>query len=317
MDEESTVFDSNASADNKIAQLKKRFEGKTLKQENRAVLNLGLKFAGVGDSQFVADRRFATLQPELEKLGYRISAGRNIDTPKMFKDRAAAEQYLADTGTGKDGLEFHEQEQLSYEAIFPIDPKTDLKSDEDLRKIAFQSSLFGSPEDKDISQLKATLRQVVAGEQRASLIGHLQVNPGATVKRIGPRRWHIDQPARFTARAVQRTATVMKVAADSNGFEMLRTKGTSGVNYEIGNEAIIKQLEKWDTRYGVTVLDADYRSFTVRFKNLPEDLSLLCSEMFLFCPVVELSEDENTNAASLRRMAAKLRQTNTASFGWH
>ncbi|MBK7836742.1 MAG: DUF4253 domain-containing protein [Candidatus Obscuribacter sp.] len=108
----------------------------------------------------------------------------------------------------------------------------------------------------------------------------------------------------------------MKAPKGSTGFELVKAAGTNGINSSIDNDDVIAKLKYWDSKYGVTVLEANGDSLKIRFKNLPDDLSELCSEIFFFCSEMELSEDENRNAATMRSMARRLRETKTQSFWW-
>lgn len=317
VDHRSNVFNSDAAVSEKIAQLRKRFADKILKDENRAVLTLGLRFTGGGESASAPDNRLADLNSKLELLGYRISEEQSSLASKQFTNRAAAEQYNIASGAKKEAPSFVEQQPLSYKAIFPIKFKTDLQNDDDIKTIVFQTRpTSGSAKDVDIAPIKSELKLKGPESIEASYILGLQIEPGATVKRTGDRRWLIHQPARFTVEAVQRTATVIKVPANSSSFELLHIRQTNGANCRLTTETIVTKLREWDTKYGVTVIDAKSNSSTVRFKNLPEDLSELCTEIFLLCPACELNDDENSNASKIRAKAARLRRDHTTSFYW-
>ena len=97
---------------------------------------------------------------------------------------------------------------------------------------------------------------------------------------------------------------------------MVRAQVTNGLNYGIDNEGVIEKLKYWDKKYGVTVIEATFEGMKISFRTLPDDLSELCTEFFLFCPDLEMSDDEHSNAARMREMADGLRKTKVMSFWW-
>jgi hypothetical protein len=62
--------------------------------------------------------------------------------------------------------------------------------------------------------------------------------------------------------------------------------GTNACNFDLDNEAIIQQLDRWDLLYGIEVSDVGSDKVTVRFLSLPESLDALAREISEFCPDV-------------------------------
>jgi hypothetical protein len=67
-------------------------------------------------------------------------------------------------------------------------------------------------------------------------------------------------------------------------YEELRLQKTSGINYDLETEDIIRQLKQWDETYGIDISDVAFDSVFVQFKTLPDDLNLLAEEIYEFCP---------------------------------
>lgn len=314
--EPTEYLDSDEALKNAIALLHTKYDGKSLRPENKAKLILGLKYKGVGDFMFGPDRRMRNLRTELESLGYRIADEREISLARRhFETKGEAEKCLLDAGMNLDPIGISHQEKLQYKAMYPIDFTKDISNLEDAKSIIVQSSFFMDREDAGSSKLAKMLLDNPAAV-RATVEPGLRLLPGSTVTKLGERHWLVDRPERYIVSPMLRVATVFKTPKASSGFEMVKAQGTSGMNYGIDNEGVIEKLKYWDKKYGVTVIEATFEGMKISFKNLPDDLSELCTEFFLFCPEIELSDDEHSNAARMRQMADNLRKTKVRSFWW-
>ncbi len=314
--EPTEYLDSDEALKNAIALLHTKYDGKSLRPENKAKLMLGLKYKGVGDFMFGPDRRMRNLRTELESLGYRIADEREISARRVqFENEAEAEKYLQEAGMAVDSLSLDRQMKCQYRAIYPIDIAKDLTNLEDANALILQSNPFLTSDSDGIVQMAKLLMTNPPAAKDAMRLD-LRLLPGSTVTKLGERQWMIDRPERFTARPMLRTATVIKVPKNSSGFEMVKAQCTSGMNYGIDNDHVIEKLKYWDKKYGVTVIEATFEGMKISFKNLPDDLSELCTEFFFFCPEIELSDDEHSNAARMRQMADNLRKTKVRSFWW-
>jgi hypothetical protein len=144
-----------------------------------------------------------------------------------------------------------------------------------------------------------------------------RIEPGSTVEKIGERRWRINRPARYAAKAESCVASVMKVGKGSSGFNLVEKQGTNGANYNISAPMILAKLKQWNEKYGVNVIEAKNDMLKISFKKLPVDLSELCTEMFLFCPdLIDMHGSEQENAAAMRQFADELRKTKVVDFWW-
>lgn len=314
---ESTEYlDSDDALKKAIDALHTKYDGKSLRPENKAKLMLGLKYKGVGDFLFGPDRRMVALQSELLALGYRIADERGISLARIhFETKAEAEKCLHDAGMNLDTIGISQQKKLQYKAIYPVDFTKDISNLEDAKTIVVQSSFFIDREDEGTTKMAKMLMDNPAALM-ATVNPGLRLLPGSTVTKLGERQWLIDRPERYIVSPMLRVSTVFKTAKGSSGFDMVKAQGTSGINYGIDNEDVIEKLKYWDKKYGVTIVEATFEGMKVSFKNLPDDLSELCTEFFLFCPDLEMSDDEHSNAARMREMADRLRKTKVMSFWW-
>ncbi|HNG74676.1 MAG TPA: DUF4253 domain-containing protein [Candidatus Obscuribacter sp.] len=310
------IIESEEALNSEIARLKAHFAGKELREENKGKYFLAIKYKGNGGGNFSPDPRFEKLQGILEELGYRIQPLGSESESRTFKKKEDALAFLKDSGTGEDCLSLQEQKGRTFEAIYPIDKTRDGKTKEERRILVLQNSsyLASTPLDKLDKMGEELVRSWECSQTMPFFGPELHIEPGSTVKKIGERRWLIETPARYTAKAQTKVASIAKIPAASAGFELVRNAGTCSDS--LGTEAIIDKLKYWDKKYGLTVLEAGRDRMTIRLKNIPDDLSEFCTEYFLFDPECELSENEIESAASLRDIARRIRETKKVSFWW-
>ncbi|CAN5381278.1 hypothetical protein BH11CYA1_BH11CYA1_44720 [soil metagenome] len=299
-----------------IADLHKKYDGKVLREENKAKVQLALKYFGVGDHHYGDDSRMPALRSELEKLNYRISdQNSHFKIRKAFETKAEAEKFLEESGTAVDSLSLSRQEPRQFKAIYPVDFDKDFSNIETAKTIINQSMSLGA-ENPAMNELVKVLLTAPVQSRKEALGLILRIPPGSTVTNEAERHWLITVPERFDATVRLRTATVFKLPAQGSGFELVEAQGTNGTNYGLDTKAIINKLKYWDKKYGVTVTEASRDSVKIRFRNLPDDISELCTECFLFCPDIELSPNEHDNAARLRQLATTIKETKQMSFWW-
>ncbi|WP_017296120.1 DUF4253 domain-containing protein [Geminocystis herdmanii] len=68
------------------------------------------------------------------------------------------------------------------------------------------------------------------------------------------------------------------------GLELIKQYQTNGINYDVTTEDIIKKLEDWHHRFGITISDVSYDQVTVSFQVLPDNLQEMAIEIYEFCP---------------------------------
>lgn len=334
------VYESDAACDAAIAKVKELVAGKTLKNPEvyKPQVKLGIRYKENGANKYSSEPRLDALRPILEPLGYRITDDASIDLKtRQFASKQDADKFMMDAGCKPDLMVLAQQKAAKYIGIHPVldsdykDPQivkilvcqatpfligTDSKGLDAMAKQMMDLHVAQKQTPMDPKDANSILKNVVRPMLGGFGSGEMRLEPGTTVQKLGDRRWQLDTPARYTATSTIRIATIMKAPQGSTGFELVKAAGTNGINSSIDNDDVIDKLKYWDSKYGVTVLEANGDSLKIRFKNLPDDLSELCSEIFFFCSEMELSEDENRNAAIMRSMARRLRETKTQSFWW-
>ena len=85
-----------------------------------------------------------------------------------------------------------------------------------------------------------------------------------------------------------------------------------GLNYDIDSQAIVAQLEEWDAKFGVEIVEIRPRSaVTVRFERLPDDVNAFAEEVAEFCPDIIFQGFDYPEA-----LAEDLRETRTLFLWW-
>ena len=67
-------------------------------------------------------------------------------------------------------------------------------------------------------------------------------------------------------------------------YQDLRVYQTHGINCDLETEDIIEKLNIWDERYGIEILNVENDKVKVLFKDIPDDVTLLVTEIYEFCP---------------------------------
>lgn len=317
-----SFLDSDKTLEHKIEELHSKYKGKVLNPDSGQFLALGLRFKGPGNIIMSNDRRLEKLRERLEPLGYRFETKEGIRHTKVFESKDEALKYLAEWQTTPEFLSLQETPACSFDAAYPETETLSAesaKSSENSNQAADLISRTNTPEAPPADLIHQLMQ---AGDPKLNqnmlqlMKPELRILPGTRVEKKAPGHWHFEQPARYEAKAVERTATVIKVDPSDPGFEMLSKAGTFGVNSGLDTKDIINHLKKWHDKYGVTVLSANHDSLKIRFTRLPDDLSEICTEHFLMGCETELHEDFIQNAAMMRDHAASIRKTKELSFWW-
>ncbi|WP_460219448.1 DUF4253 domain-containing protein [Psychroserpens sp. MEBiC05023] len=69
-------------------------------------------------------------------------------------------------------------------------------------------------------------------------------------------------------------------------FKLIEQIGTNGVNYDIYNPDIIKQLKEWDEQVNFKLVVIDDSRIHAYMTKLPNDINTFTSEVYEFCPDV-------------------------------
>lgn len=150
--------------------------------------------------------------------------------------------------------------------------------------------------------------------------GGLHIPPMATVEKVSANQWKITTSPSYTVQTILLQATVGKdkKGDSASNFNALVAAETSGPNYGVDTNMVIEKVKKWDKLYGVQLLNAEADRFSISFAKLPDDLSHLCTEMWLFCPdLIDIhSGHYERKAIMMRDFANKLKDSKKVSFWW-
>jgi hypothetical protein len=81
------------------------------------------------------------------------------------------------------------------------------------------------------------------------------------------------------------TKVEVAVGKSESMFEILRWAETSGCNYGLETEDLVKELKKIDQKYGgIEVIQATHDSLELRLKKLPDDIIAFINDLNSFCP---------------------------------
>jgi hypothetical protein len=320
-----SALESDQATDAYIAKLKSHFTNVKLKNTQNLKAFLLIKYWGTKGSTRYADPRIADLRVKLQALGYRISEDiRGEEDRKTFVHREDAIKLMEQTGTPIDKLSLNEQKAMKFTAIYPIE-SADWINPENAKIMTIQSipDLENAPASSLEQMIKLNQAAALAVKPTSSkaMRGFGQraifIPPGSKITNLGNRRWIIDCPARYTASTQRHVASIIKVSKDDVGLALIKTQDTSGINYSVTNQMIQDKVSDWNTRYGVTVTQAEKNTVTLRFKTLPDDMRSLCTEIFLFSPpCIQLTSDKIENLSEMRKFATHLRETSELTLYW-
>jgi hypothetical protein len=102
--------------------------------------------------------------------------------------------------------------------------------------------------------------------------------------------------------------SVMKAA---DPYEVLRTMGTNGWNYDIGPEMVIARLKEWEGRFGLVFRGIALDWVEAEFETQPKDMLAFAKEVYRFCPDVV---DQGTE--TVEALAADMKRTNSLYLWW-
>jgi hypothetical protein len=97
----------------------------------------------------------------------------------------------------------------------------------------------------------------------------------------------------------------------SDPYDMLRTMGTNGWNYDISPEMVIARLKKWDAEFGLVLSGVSFDWVQAQFKHQPANMLEYAKEVYAFCPdVVE------QGTGTVEALAKEMKRTNTLYLWW-
>jgi len=122
-------------------------------------------------------------------------------------------------------------------------------------------------------------------EARSVLVQASQAEPmlGKIRSRLGPGL--VAFIGTQTSHARPRPSGVeLLVGRGASQFDILRIAASDAVNYGKETEDLVKQLQVWDSAYGVDIFQAETDTIQFRLKIIPADLKKFADEVYEFCP---------------------------------
>lgn len=74
------------------------------------------------------------------------------------------------------------------------------------------------------------------------------------------------------------------VAQAKSQFDILRLARCDAANYGLSTEDIIEKLQDYDRNYGIDIFQAETDVVNFTLKNIPQDLTAFCEDVYDFCP---------------------------------
>jgi len=309
------TFKTDKEAEDFIAETNKRYAGKKLRKENLGTLYLGLRYFSKDPSDPPADVRIPQLREKLLMLGFRIVENSSFERKVTFKSRPAAEAFLQEYGLNKSKDTFEDQTPRQMNVIFPVNWQKDLTNLEDAKTIVRQNEYYGPSDPATIGARIEELRKRSKLYEESQPDQYFKIYPGAEITKLGGRRWRMKIPRRCIVTVIMHSAIVIK-AQPGPGYELLRLRHTQGIKPFIDSDQIIEKLKYWDKKYSIVVLDANQFGLTVRFANLPKDLTSLCDELLQLCPHLCDPDIKADRKEKKRILIDNLRRTKQVQIIW-
>lgn len=101
------------------------------------------------------------------------------------------------------------------------------------------------------------------------------------------------------------------VGRGTSQFDILRIAASDAVNYGKETEALVKQIQAWDTACGVDIFQAETDTIQFRLKKLPADLDQFAEEVYEFCPDIV-----DQGVGSVDKLAEEIRDTGKLLLWW-
>lgn len=67
-------------------------------------------------------------------------------------------------------------------------------------------------------------------------------------------------------------------------FDILRIAASDAVNYGMGTEDLIRQLQQWDAEFGIDIFQAETDTIQLKLKSKPHDPHGFAQAVYKFCP---------------------------------
>jgi hypothetical protein len=74
------------------------------------------------------------------------------------------------------------------------------------------------------------------------------------------------------------------VAPGDSQFDILRVAASDAINYDMGTEDLIRELQTWDHEFGIDIYAAQTDVVQMRLTKMPSDLKHFAGRVYEFCP---------------------------------
>lgn len=109
------------------------------------------------------------------------------------------------------------------------------------------------------------------------------IPPNAGIEYLNNKQVKITVPPRFSVSSRVREAFAIK---DYDQYRYLVAQGLTAINYGMCGRDVISQLKRWDSQYGLMVLQAHWDGVSARLDKLPVDLPGFVAEEKRLCPSI-------------------------------
>lgn len=160
-------------------------------------------------------------------------------------------------------------------------------------------STFDFGRSKDLQCLS-----VVVSESRSEGLLHKvrERLPDDWIAFIGTDRWLGDE---------QHEGVEVVVGPGKDQFDALRLARSDAANYDMGTEALVKQLKSYDRLCGIDIVRATTDTVEIVLERLPGNLQGFAEDVAEFCPdIVE------QGVGTKERLAASIRNSKRIVFWW-
>ena len=101
------------------------------------------------------------------------------------------------------------------------------------------------------------------------------------------------------------------VGRGTSQFDILRIAASDAANFGKKTEDLIKQIQAWDTAYGVNIFQAETDTIQLRLTKIPADLKKFAEEVYEFCPDIV-----DQGVGSVDRLAKDIGTTGKLLLWW-
>jgi len=96
------------------------------------------------------------------------------------------------------------------------------------------------------------------------------------------------------------------VASGESQFDILRVAASDAVNYDMGTEDLVRELQTWDAEVGIDIYAAQTDLMQLRLKTMPRDLKRFAGRVYEFCP--DIVDQGTGTVAELEKTIAESRE---------